>query len=281
MILMLKYSFMATSTQNSSSKYSGLFEKLIPLFFVAFIMMSFVIGVLWQKVNSLSSGTTNTTTTTTGTVPTAQPISLDLIKDVFAKDVIKFGDANSKLLLVEVADPSCPYCHIAAGKNPSLNKSSGPQFTLVADGGAYVAPVAEFKKLVDSGQASYAYIYSNGHGNGEMGQKAMYCGFEKNKFWQTHDLLMTAEGYDLLNNTIKNDKTKSGELAEFLKSAVPANEMKACLDSGKYDARIAADQSLAISLGVGGTPGFFVNTQAFPGAYSFTDMQSAVDAALQ
>jgi protein-disulfide isomerase len=260
-----------------------LFDRLAPLMFVALIMMSFVIGALWQKVNTLTAGTstTGTTTTTTAAAPTPQPVSLDTIKGLFGKDLIKFGDANRKVLLVEVADPSCPYCHAAAGKNPELNKQIGTQFTLVSDGGSYVAPVEEFKKLVDSGKASYVYVYSNGHGNGEMGQKAMYCGFEKNKFWQVHDLLMTNAGYNLLNNTIKNDKTKSGDLANFLKTAVPVAEMKACLDSGKYDNRISSDQSIATSLGVGGTPGFFVNTNAFPGAYSYKDMESIVTSALQ
>ena len=91
---------------------------------------------------------------------------------------------------------------------------------------------------------------------------------------------MSAKGYDLINNTIKNDKTKSGELAAFLATAVNTSDMKTCLDSGKYDAKLQSDQALAGSLGVTGTPGFFVNTTNFAGAYSFADMKTAVDAAL-
>lgn len=258
------------------------FERLAPVFFVALILMSFVIGALWQKVEILSSGKTagTTTTDTTTAAATPTPVDINTIKGLFDKDLIKFGNKDKKVLFVEVADPSCPYCHIAAGKNPTLNKSAGAQFALAADGGTYVPPVEEMRKLVDSGQASYVYIYSNGHGNGEMGQKAMYCGFEKGKFWQVHDLLMTDAGYNLLNNTVKNDKAKSGELAEFLKSTVPAADMKACLDSGKYDDRIGSDQTLARSIGVGGTPGFFVNSASFPGAYNWTDMESVVEEAL-
>ncbi|MBI4039024.1 DsbA family protein [Candidatus Daviesbacteria bacterium] len=209
--------------------------------------------------------------------PQAPAVTLDTIKDLFSnnKNLI-LGDKNAKNLLVEVADPSCPFCHIAAGLNPALNKQSGPRFTLVADGGTYVAPVPEMKKLVDAGRAALVYIYTPGHGNGEMGTKAMYCSNEKGKFWPVHDKLMTSEGYDLLNNTVKNDKSKSQELANFLSEVFNAADMKACLDSGKYDAKLPEDTQTAQKLGVNGTPGFFINTTNFAGAYSWKDMESAV-----
>ncbi len=152
---------------------------------------------------------------------------------------------------------------------------------MVADGGTYVAPVPEMKKLLDSGKASYAYIYSPGHGNGEMGTKAFYCAYDKNKFWEVHSKIMTNDGYNLLNNTVKNDKTKSQEIADFLKSVVDPVEMKKCLDSGKYDAQLQADTSLATSLGIQGTPGFLVNTTLYAGAYSYKDMETTVDSLLK
>lgn len=223
---------------------------------------------------------------TTGTAtqqaaqPQAQPqqptVTQDAIKALFNDKNITFGSKDSKNLLVEVADPSCPYCHVAAGKNPSLNKEVGAQFTLVSEGGTYVAPVPEMKKLVDEGRAGFVWIYTNGHGNGEMGTKAMYCGHEKGDFWPVHDKLMSSEGYDLLNNTVKNDKSKSQELATFLSGATDVAAMKACLDSGKYDSKLIEDSNTASSLGIQGTPGFFVNTTNFAGAYSWKDMESAV-----
>ena len=114
-----------------------------------------------------------------------------------------------------------------------------------------------------------------------MATKALYCAYEKGKFWPVHDALMTNEGYDFINNTVKNDKTKSGDLANFLKSAVNVNDMKNCLDSGKYDSRTTDDMAVATNFGFQGTPDFYANTTNFTGAYSFKDMQSAVDAALK
>jgi len=226
--------------------------------------MNSLSGKLTVGTNTATTGTTTDTTTGTGTTP----VSIDTIKGLFNGDYITLGDANSDLLFVEISDPSCPYCHIASGKNPELNQSAGAQFTLVANGGTYVAPVEEMKKLVDQGKAAFTWIYSNGHGNGEMGTKAMYCAHEQGKFWAAHDLLMSSSGYSLLNDTVKNDATKAGVLSDFLTSAVDAGALKSCLESGKYDSRIASDQAKSRELGVQGTPGFFVNTTNFPGAYN-------------
>lgn len=260
---------------------------LTHILIVLLVAAAFALGSLYTKVKYLEKGAVTTTATVpatnqTAAVPPAAPvISMNLVKGAFDKSFIKFGDTNKRLVLIEVADPSCPYCHVAGGHNGELNKQVGDRFKLVADGGTYIAPVPEFKKLVDSGKASFTYIYSPGHGNGEMGTKALYCAFEKDKFWEVHDRIMTNDGYNLLNNTVKNDKTKSQDIADFLKSVYNPDEMKKCLDSGKYDAQLQSDIGLATSLGAQGTPGFFVNATNFAGAYSFKDMQSAVDTALK
>lgn len=262
---------------------------------VALIVMAFVIGMLYQKVQNLQAGapvlgTTTGATPTTAQQPAGPTVTLDQIKALWSKDLIKLGDVNKKVLFVEVGDPSCPFCHVAAGLDSAVNKAAN--MPLVADGGTYVAPVAEIKKLVDSGKASFAYIYYPGHGNGEMGMKAMYCANEKGKFWQVHDLLMSEAGYQIMNGydatqqptkgpIVKNDKTQSGALATFLQDAIDPTFLKSCLDSGKYDSRLSADMQIASSLSVQGTPGFFVNSTPYAGAYSYTNMKPTVDAALK
>lgn len=209
--------------------------------------------------------------------PSDPVVTIDGIRGLFDGKNITLGKKDSKVVFVEFSDPSCPYCHVAAGKNPNLNKKIGSQFVMVNDGGSYVPPVPEMKKLVDAGKASFVWIYTDGHGNGEMGTKALYCAQEKKKFWEAHDLLMSEAGYNMMNTDVKNDKTKAGVVADFLKSAVNAGDMKSCLESGKYDSRIAEDMATATQFGLSGTPKFFVNTEVFKGAYSFKDMQPSVD----
>lgn len=260
-------------------------KKALPIIVVLIAIASFLAGRYSNKFELVDkTKTTNNGTAQVTATPAAKPVSalsLDQVKSLFKEGNIFFGDASKKLLFVEVSDPSCPYCQVAAGKNPSLNAQIGPQFKLVSDGGTYVAPVPEMRKLVESGKAGYAWVYYPGHGNGEMATKALYCAFDEGKFWQVHDLLNTSGGYDLINNQVKNDKTKANLLVNFLKSAIDTNKLTACLNSGKYDSRPSADMAVGKSLGVSGTPMFVVNTTIFGGAYSYKDMESVVNNLLQ
>jgi len=253
------------------------------LFGLLFAGLSGLSGYLYGKVTTLENGRVPETVAAPAQQPQqpAEPnVTMEQIKALFNDQNIALGNKESKLLFVEFSDPSCPFCHVAAGKNGPLNKQMGTQFLLKADGGTYVAPVPEIKKLVDAGKAGFVWLYANGHGNGEMGTKAIYCAQEKGRFWEVHDLLMGEAGYTLMNTTVKNDKTQSGVVAEFLKKAVDANFMKTCLDSGKYDNRMNQDMAKAGQFGFRGTPDFFVNTTNFSGAQNFTSMQSVVEAAL-
>jgi len=276
----------------ASKRKSNLSERLVPPLFLATIALSFVTGMLYEKVSSLTralgtstalggsqqaQGDTRTTTTDQGGNTSAGTISKDKLKEIFNSDVIKFGKADAKIIFLEVADPSCPFCHIAGGLNPQLNAQVGDRFKLVSDGGTYVAPVPEMKKLVDSGKAAFVWIYTPGHGNGEIATEAFYCAYEKGKFWQVHDKIMTNEGYNLVNNVVKNDKSKSKELADFLSGVIDPGFLKSCIDSGKYDERLKKESDLARSIGITGTPGFYINDKIFRGAYSFSDMESVVN----
>lgn len=263
-------------------------QKSFPIIIILVAIASFLAGAtLTKKLGS--NPPSNATTTQNG--PTAAPtaatqqaqptVSIDQVKALFDKGHVAFGDQGKKVLFVEISDPSCPYCHIAAGKNPTLNAQVGARFKLVSDGGTYLAPVLEMKKLVDQGKAGYVWIYYPGHGNGEMAAKALYCANDEKKFWQVHDKLMTAEGYDLINNQVKNDKTKVSLMTTFLQSAISSQQFKTCLSGTKYDLRLQQDTSAATDLRVEGTPMFIVNSTVFPGAYSYADMQPMVSNLLQ
>ncbi len=236
------------------------------------IGLAFFSGSMWQKVKNLEKGAT--TAQPSQQQPAQPTVSLDTIKDLFKKDLIKFGDENRKVLFVEVSDPSCPFCQIAGGKNKALIENFDKN-------GTYVPPVPEMKKLVDQGKASYVLIYSPGHGAGEMGMKALYCAYEQNKFWQASDLIMADAGYTLLNDVVKNDKVQSQKVVDLLKGVLDGARLKECLDSGKYDTRLGSDQQLATSIGIQGTPGFYVNITNFAGAYSWKDMETIVTDALK
>jgi protein-disulfide isomerase len=204
-------------------------------------------------------------------------VTLDTIKKLFGKDFIHFGDAKKKLLIVEVSDPSCPFCHIAGGENPELASQSGDRFKYQSDGGSYIPPVPEIRKLVNDGKASFAFIYSNGHGNGRIATEALYCAYEKGKFWEVHDKLMTNAGYNLINEQVKNDRSKAQELANFVADVIDPQFLSNCLSSAKYEKNLTRDEQISPSLGFQGTPHFVINTKLFQGAYSFSEMKSDID----
>lgn len=281
---------MPSMTQNNASLFIGEGIKLLVANFgtIVLIVAAFLIGMLWTEVRYLKQGGVGfgAQTPTTPSTPTTQGktqvnLTIDQVKALFVKGRIMFGDANKKVLFVEVSDPSCPFCHIAGGLNPELNKQSGGQFLMKVDGGTYVPPIPEMRKLVESGKAAFLWMYSPGHGSGEMGTKALYCAFEKGKFWQVHDLIMTDAGYTMMNNVVKNDKAQVDTLADFLKSAMNPKDLKDCIVSGKYDAKPAEDTQTAAKIGYQGTPYFLINAKPFAGAYSYEQMQADVTAALK
>lgn len=211
------------------------------------------------------------------TTEQTQILSSDQIQAIFnSEDHIVLGDVNSDNLIIEFSDPSCPFCHYAGGKNPELNNMSNSIFKMVADGGTYVPPVPEIKKLVDEGKAAYIWAYANGHSNGTIAAQAFYCAYDQGKFWEVHDLLMSYDGYNLINEVVLNDVSKIPDLVNFIKSAVDTNQMTECLQSETYKDEIQRDFDIALSTGenFGGTPMYVVNDGGVHGAQDFSAFKS-------
>jgi len=190
----------AISQEQINGNYVLVDRRALYFVGVLILALTFSTGMFYAK----SKSTGGSAGVTTQAAPTASPqqqqqqpqavnVSMDQIRGLFGNGNITFGDKNSKLVLVEFSDPSCPYCSAAGGLNPTLNKQMGTQFVLTSDGGSYVAPVPEMKKLVDSGKAAMVWVYARGHGNGELSTQALYCANEKGKFWAVHDLLMATD----------------------------------------------------------------------------------------
>lgn len=243
------------------------------LMVILLVVGAYFLGVYKTRTEYLEKGVTGAVAqaSTPPSPPQTAPIVVDeaKVKAMFDGKHITFGDKNAKLIITEVSDPSCPYCHLAGGLHPELNNQSGAQFRMVKDGGTYQPPLPEIRKLVDAGKASFLWIYAPGHGNGEVGTEALYCAYDQGKFWQAHDILMSKVGYDLLNNTVQNDLSKSGQLTAALKNVLDAKALQACLDSKKYAKQPADDTAFVQSLGFGGTPTFFINSQVVEGAASW------------
>lgn len=192
-----------------------------------------------------------------------------------ASDRIVLGNPNSKNTIVEISDPSCPFCHFASGFNTDLIKQSGRnEFLPTEAGGTYNAPGRRIEELAQRGDIAYVYSYGNGHGNGRLAAEALYCAHERGGFWAVHNKLMSGSGYTLINDTVQNDRTKSAILAKFLTNEIDEKFMTDCLSSSKYESRINRDIAENSQLSFQGTPHFVVNGNIIRGAADFSNMKS-------
>jgi hypothetical protein len=80
-------------------------EKIVPVLLLVTVAMAFGLGYLFKEMSDLKKGTATLATTTAANAGATQPnVTLDTIKGLFSKDLIKIGDANRKVLFVEIAD---------------------------------------------------------------------------------------------------------------------------------------------------------------------------------
>lgn len=230
-------------------------------------------GIILSKMTP----TTNTTQQDPQTDAQATTIDKKVVSSFISDDRIVLGNKKAKNIIIEVSDPSCPYCHFAAGLNPELVEKTGQtQFKTVTNGGTYTAPIPEIEKLVETGDVVYVHTYGNGHGAGLVAMQALYCANEQGKFWGVHNKLMTGTGYDLINNIVKNDFSKSSLLVKFIDDAADPVAMQSCIDSKKFEASITRDTTENSNLKFSGTPHFVVNGQIFRGAVDFNTIKAAL-----
>ncbi len=189
-----------------------------------------------------------------------------------SKGGVILGAKDSKVTVVEFSDPSCPYCAIAAGVNipeSFLQRYPGWQ-----------APGPQLEKLAKEGKIQLVFRYFPGHGTAEKAMMAAWCAEDQKKeiFWS------------FLNNLFKS-QSLLGDENIWLKIAqnlgLNSQEVKNCVDSGKYKERIVSDteafRQAALQLEGGenfGTPTFFINGRPVIGAQSFTELEKIINSEL-
>jgi protein-disulfide isomerase len=157
------------------------------------------------------------------------------------------GVNAAPLTLVEFADYECPYCQQA---QPVVEKLE-----------------AEFK-----GKIAFAYkdMPLPMHGHAQKAAEAAQCAGLQNKYWEYHDLLLKTK--DLEVSQLKAEARQLGlQTAAFDK----------CLDSGERADAVRATLDEAQSLGLQGTPSFFLNGRFFTGIMSYDQMRQIMEAELK
>ena len=154
------------------------------------------------------------------------------------------GNPNAKVTIVEFSDFQCPFC---------------------ARGASIMEDV--LKEYPNDVKLAFKNLPLPFHDKAKPAARASIAAGKQNKFWEMHDLLF------------KNQASLSEELfvklAEDLKLDVA--KFKTDYASPEVAKEVDADTELARTLGVNGTPGFFVNGVLVSGAQPLPAFKSIID----
>jgi protein-disulfide isomerase len=166
---------------------------------------------------------------------------------VESNDPVKGNTKDPLVTIVEFSDFQCPFC---SRVNPTIDK-------IMENYGDHVRVVFKQNPLPFHKQAPAA-------------SEAALAANEQGKFWEMHDLLFENQ---------KQFKTQDmTELTTKLAQQLGLNtaKFKKALESGKYKAKIKADQQLAGKVGARGTPNFFVNGVQVVGAKPYSAFDDVI-----
>lgn len=164
------------------------------------------------------------------------------------------GDANAPVTVVEYADFQCPIC-----KRAETEVISRLEQDYVNQGKVKI----EFR--------DYAFI---GQDSWNAAQAALAAN-DQGKFWQYHDALFNAQGQE---NSGQFSYTNLVRIAQQVGLDVPTFEKT--LSSNAHLAEVQQEVDQASKAGVDSTPTFFIGDKKIVGIQSYSQFQSAINAAL-
>ncbi len=161
----------------------------------------------------------------------------------------KRGAAAAPVTIVEFSDFQCPFC-----------KNALPTIKQVRD------------KYGDKVQWMFKDFPLNEiHPQAQAAAEAAHCAEEQGKFWEYHDALFgiapsfSTDAFMTLATTV---------------GVKDPTAFQACIDSHKYKARVDESTALGQTVGVDGTPMFFINGIALSGAAPLPEFEKIIDGEL-
>lgn len=221
------------------------------------LVFTFLFGGAVISSNTSGAGAADTAAVAPTPAPVAAPVpaAAGAPPEVTEDDYIR-GDVDAELTIIEYSDYECPFC-----------QRFHPTMTQIME--EYAGKVRwvfrHFPLTSIHPQATPAAIAAECAG--ELGGN--------DGFWGMTDALF------------ENQSTLGRATFERLAGEIGlnANQFSTCLDSGKYDQKVADQQRAGAAAGVTGTPGSFIvdaqgNSQLIPGALPYAQIKAAIDAAL-
>jgi protein-disulfide isomerase len=181
--------------------------------------------------------------------PAAVPAAPAVVKVTLGNQP-SLGRADAPVTIVEFSDYQCPFCQRFVN-----------------------ATFPEIKRdYIDTGKVRYVFRdfpLDPIHPQARKAAEAAHCAGEQGKYWEMHDLLFRNQRA-LLVDHLKGYGRSLG---------LDADRFDACLDQGRFAARVEDEAATGSSLGVTGTPAFFIGKSTATGTIEATSVRGAQPAA--
>jgi protein-disulfide isomerase len=153
------------------------------------------------------------------------------------------GAESAPVTIIEFSDYECPYCKRAEETVKKVMATYGDKVRLV-----------------------YRHYPLEFHANARPAAEASACAAAQGKFWEYHDKLMAAS--DLSEAKLKST---AGELG------LDQAKFDECFAKKQFKGDVDKDMADASSVGVTGTPAFFINGRMLSGAQPFEKFKEVID----
>jgi protein-disulfide isomerase len=163
------------------------------------------------------------------------------------------GDPNAPVTIVEFTDYQCPFCSRHSVETMPLIRS----------------------EFIETGQVYYILKdlpLDDLHAEARLAAAAARCAGDQEAYWEMHDLLFARQE----QWAGKGDEAAALFAGYAGELSLDAEELAACLDDGRHEEAIEQNVQEAQSLGVGGTPHFFVEGYPLNGARPIDHFRLAV-----
>jgi protein-disulfide isomerase len=168
------------------------------------------------------------------------------------------GDSAARVAVIEYADFECPFCG-------QYMRQAYPQIV---------------DNYIKTGKIKYFYrdLPLSMHSHAMVAAQAALCAGDQGKFWEMHDSLFANQGA-LTENDMANRAKSLG---------MDSGELTQCVSSEKYSKEIEKSATEAQSMGIDGTPTFFLGViqengkvvkveKTIVGAHSYKTFKSDLD----
>lgn len=155
------------------------------------------------------------------------------------------GGPSAPVTIVEFSDFQCPFCRAAESSLKQVRQKYGDQVRLV-----------------------YMDFPLGFHSHAMDAARAARCAADQDKFWQFHDALFVDQK-KLDPDNLRQTAAKVG---------LDRHKFNACFANDKHDAGIRQDMAEGNSLGVTGTPTFFINGRELLGAQPAPKFNEVINA---